>query len=209
MRAQRIAAPQLVAGAQRGRTAIGEQLPIGSSVELGLWRKVLLKEISPKKAAMDPTEPDAVVTALAAVKQRVLEATTRRPHTAGSVTLVAVSKTKPLEMLMAAYGAGQRDFGENYVQEIVQKAPGMPADVRWHFIGHLQTNKVSPPLLTNWLLAELPLSMWREQVHSLRFAVTSPAGQGAARSRWTGLRAYCRLAQARTRTAETPRSDAT
>merc|ERR1719231_779085 len=56
-------------------------------------------------------------------------------------TLVAVSKTKPLELLQAAYDAGQRSFGENYAQELIEKAPLMPSDVRWHFIGHLQSNK--------------------------------------------------------------------
>lgn len=57
--------------------------------------------------------------------------------------LVAVSKVKPLEDLQEAYKAGQRYFGENYVQELVEKAPQMPADTQWHFIGHLQGNKVS------------------------------------------------------------------
>ena len=57
-------------------------------------------------------------------------------------TLVAVSKTKPLELLKEAYEAGCRDFGENYVQELVDKIPEMPDDVRWHMIGHLQTNTV-------------------------------------------------------------------
>lgn len=58
------------------------------------------------------------------------------------VTLVAVSKTKPIALLQAAYDAGQRDFGENYVQELVDKQVLLPADIRWHFIGHLQSNKV-------------------------------------------------------------------
>ncbi|MEO7446010.1 MAG: YggS family pyridoxal phosphate-dependent enzyme [Ferruginibacter sp.] len=58
------------------------------------------------------------------------------------VDLVAVSKTKPLEDLLEAYEEGQKDFGENYVQELLEKASAMPADTRWHFIGHLQTNKV-------------------------------------------------------------------
>ena len=58
------------------------------------------------------------------------------------VKLVAVSKFHPVERLMQAYEAGQRIFGESRVQELVQKVPQMPADVEWHFIGHLQTNKV-------------------------------------------------------------------
>ncbi len=59
-----------------------------------------------------------------------------------SVTLIAVSKTKPNNMLLEAYNAGQRDFGENYVQELVDKQAQLPKDINWHFIGHLQSNKV-------------------------------------------------------------------
>ena len=58
------------------------------------------------------------------------------------VTLIAVSKTKPVEMLMEAYNAGIRDFGENYIQELIDKIPQLPSDIRWHMIGHLQRNKV-------------------------------------------------------------------
>lgn len=58
------------------------------------------------------------------------------------VTLVAVSKTKPVAMLKQAYEAGSRDFGENKVQEIMDKYPRLPSDIRWHMIGHLQRNKV-------------------------------------------------------------------
>jgi pyridoxal phosphate enzyme (YggS family) len=58
------------------------------------------------------------------------------------VTLVAVSKTKPISDLQVAYDAGQRDFGENKVQELVDKYTLLPKDIRWHMIGHLQTNKV-------------------------------------------------------------------
>ncbi|MBV4359526.1 YggS family pyridoxal phosphate-dependent enzyme [Pinibacter aurantiacus] len=59
-----------------------------------------------------------------------------------SVQLVAVSKTKPVEDIRTLYDAGQKDFGENYVQEITEKQPALPADIHWHFIGHLQSNKV-------------------------------------------------------------------
>ena len=58
------------------------------------------------------------------------------------VTLVAVSKTKPIEFIAEAYEAGQRDFGENKVQELCSKSNMLPDDIRWHLIGHLQTNKV-------------------------------------------------------------------
>jgi len=60
----------------------------------------------------------------------------------GKATLVAVSKTKPVEDIQALYNLGQRDFGENYVQELVGKYEQLPKDIRWHYIGHLQSNKV-------------------------------------------------------------------
>ena len=60
----------------------------------------------------------------------------------GKIVLVAVSKTKPLEAISELYELGHRDFGENYVQELVDKQVSLPNDIRWHFIGHLQSNKV-------------------------------------------------------------------
>ena len=73
---------------------------------------------------------------------RVAEAAVRSGRQPGDVVLVAVGKTFPVKMLMAAYDAGHRDFGENRAQELSLKAAGMPTDVRWHFIGPLQRNKV-------------------------------------------------------------------
>jgi len=67
---------------------------------------------------------------------------TLRSALPADVRLVAVSKFHPVERLMEAYNAGQRLFGENRPQELAAKAPQMPADVEWHFIGHLQTNKL-------------------------------------------------------------------
>ena len=67
---------------------------------------------------------------------------TLRSSLPAGVRLVAVSKFHPVERLMEAYNAGQRLFGENRPQELAAKAPQMPADVEWHFIGHLQTNKL-------------------------------------------------------------------
>ncbi|HMD00560.1 MAG TPA: YggS family pyridoxal phosphate-dependent enzyme [Ferruginibacter sp.] len=61
---------------------------------------------------------------------------------AGKATLIAVSKTKPVEDIKALYDLGHRDFGENYVQELTEKYELLPKDIRWHFIGHLQSNKV-------------------------------------------------------------------
>lgn len=59
-----------------------------------------------------------------------------------ATTLVAVSKTKPVEAIREAYEAGHRDFGENRIQEMVEKAEQLPVDIRWHMIGHVQTNKI-------------------------------------------------------------------
>ncbi|HRN78704.1 MAG TPA: YggS family pyridoxal phosphate-dependent enzyme [Ferruginibacter sp.] len=58
------------------------------------------------------------------------------------VTLIAVSKLQPVQVIRNAYTAGQKDFGENYVQELIEKAGQLPDDIRWHFIGHLQSNKI-------------------------------------------------------------------
>lgn len=76
------------------------------------------------------------------VREKIEQACERSGRDVSEVTLIAVSKTKPLEMLQEAYEAGARDFGENKVQELMDKIPNMPSDVRWHMIGHLQRNKV-------------------------------------------------------------------
>lgn len=79
---------------------------------------------------------------LKTIRERVDAACERAGRSPEEVTLIAVSKTKPLSMLQEAYEAGARDFGENKVQEILEKYPEMPEDARFHMIGHLQTNKV-------------------------------------------------------------------
>ena len=79
---------------------------------------------------------------LNAVEQAVAAACRRAGRKREEVTLIAVSKTKPLPDLKEAYEAGARDFGENKVQELTDKIPSLPADIRWHMIGHLQRNKV-------------------------------------------------------------------
>ena len=76
------------------------------------------------------------------VKKNIEEACDTAGRSPQEVTLIAVSKTKPVEMLKEAYDAGARVFGENKVQEIVDKYDQMPSDVQWHMIGHLQRNKV-------------------------------------------------------------------
>ena len=79
---------------------------------------------------------------LKTIRERVDAACERAGRRPEEVTLIAVSKTKPLSMLQEAYEAGARDLGENKVQEILEKYPEMPEDARFHMIGHLQTNKV-------------------------------------------------------------------
>ena len=77
------------------------------------------------------------------INDRILQACERAGRSPDQVTLIAVSKTKPLSALSEAYEEGARDFGENKVQEICEKYPEMPKDARFHMIGHLQTNKVT------------------------------------------------------------------
>lgn len=76
------------------------------------------------------------------VQNDINEALMRSNRENNSAKLIAVSKTKPVELLQEAYDAGMRDFGENKVQELVDKYDKLPDDIRWHLIGHLQTNKV-------------------------------------------------------------------
>lgn len=76
------------------------------------------------------------------VEKLIAKACQKAGRAKSEVTLVAVSKTKPVNLLKEAYDAGIRDFGENRVQELLDKIPEMPTDIRWHMIGHLQRNKV-------------------------------------------------------------------
>lgn len=76
------------------------------------------------------------------VRKNISEAISKSGREAEDVCLIAVSKTKPAELLLEAYEAGVRDFGENKVQELTDKYEKLPKDIRWHMIGHLQTNKV-------------------------------------------------------------------
>lgn len=92
-------------------------------------------------AASSVAGESAVADALRDVAQRVQDASSKAGH-AKPARLVAVSKTKPAEAVKEAYDAGHRTFGENYVQELLDKAPELPSDIQWHFIGHLQSNKV-------------------------------------------------------------------
>ena len=87
-----------------------------------------------------------IETNLNEVRTRMEAACARSGRNPKDVTLIAVSKTKPLSALQEAYAADARDFGENKVQEIAEKAPEMPSDARFHMIGHLQRNKVKQVL---------------------------------------------------------------
>ncbi|KAM0898024.1 hypothetical protein ACQ4PT_022192 [Festuca glaucescens] len=76
------------------------------------------------------------------VLARAGRAAERSGRAAEEVRVVAIGKTKPVSLLRQLYDAGHRCFGENYVQEFITKAPQLPEDIRWHFVGHLQSNKV-------------------------------------------------------------------
>ncbi|KAI0301064.1 hypothetical protein B0F90DRAFT_1721408 [Multifurca ochricompacta] len=104
---------------------------------------------SPSTPLLSPERIKELQTSLAEIRARVNAAasaptnttTPSDPLRGGSPTLVAVSKYKPAEDISACYDVGQRDFGENYVQELVEKAALLPIDLRWHFIGTVQSNK--------------------------------------------------------------------
>lgn len=82
------------------------------------------------------------------------------------VKLVAVSKSKPVEMIIEAYNTGQRDFGENKVQELISKKERLPEDIRWHFIGKLQTNKVKYLVSNVYLIHSLSSIKLLEKIES-------------------------------------------
>ena len=98
------------------------------------------------------------------VQAKMNAAATTAGRAPSDVRLVAVSKTKPPEDIQALYDSGHRDFGENYFQELVEKAEVLPKDIRWHFIGHLQSAKASK------LVREVPNLAAVETVDSLKLA---------------------------------------
>lgn len=83
-----------------------------------------------------------VATRLQAIHDRIGEAARRSGRTSEDIALVAVSKTHPPESIREAFGEGQKIFGENRVQELLSKAPLLPSSIRWHLLGHLQSNKI-------------------------------------------------------------------
>jgi hypothetical protein len=86
-------------------------------------------------------DADAMRANLARVRKDIADAAARAGRGADEVTLVAVSKTFPADALRVLYDEGVRDFGESYVQEWLEKKDALPDDIRWHLIGHLQSNK--------------------------------------------------------------------
>ncbi|CAI8590619.1 unnamed protein product [Vicia faba] len=101
---------------------------------------------------------------LKTVLDRVHQAADRSNRNVKEIRVVAASKTKPVSALRQVYDAGHRFFGENYVQEIIDKAPQLPEDIEWHFIGNLQSNKVKP------LLAGVPNLAYVETVDDEKIA---------------------------------------
>jgi pyridoxal phosphate enzyme (YggS family) len=91
---------------------------------------------------------------LASVRDRIARAARATGRAPEDIRLVAVSKTKPASAVREAYEAGQRDFGENYAQELAEKAAELSdlADIRWHYIGHLQTNKAKLVAPIAWMV---------------------------------------------------------
>ncbi|XVF26081.1 hypothetical protein REPUB_Repub13aG0269300 [Reevesia pubescens] len=98
------------------------------------------QKMATSSAAMDGVAAEV----LRSVHQRVHQAAERSGRESQRIRLVAVSKTKPVSVIRQVYDAGHRCFSENYVQELIEKAPQLPDDIEWHFIGNLQSNKVKP-----------------------------------------------------------------
>ncbi|MGM0557439.1 MAG: YggS family pyridoxal phosphate-dependent enzyme [Myxococcota bacterium] len=92
-------------------------------------------------AEMKQYAPEQLRSRLDRVRERIRDACEHVGRSLDEVTLVAVSKTHPVHALQTLYDAGHRTFGESYVQEWEDKAPELPDDIEWHFIGHLQSNK--------------------------------------------------------------------
>ena len=101
------------------------------------------KSVNQTQAGMNQpgSEPSAIADRLAAVRERIAVAAKRAGRSAEEVTLIAVSKTKSAQAVCEALAAGQKIFGENRVQEALEKIPGVPPEAEWHLIGHLQSNK--------------------------------------------------------------------
>merc|ERR1712032_190230 len=142
-----------------GRLARGGAVEGGANTKTSMTGQAQVNDREKTTAVGD----SQVAKGLLDVKKRTEEATTRGNRNLPP-RLVAVGKTKPLGMIMEAYETGHRDFGENYVQEIIEKADKAPSDVKWHFIGHLQSNKAKA------LLGGVPNLSMLETVDSAKLA---------------------------------------
>ena len=122
---------------------------------------------TPSSSSTEET-PSAIdiATNISEVQDRIAQTILENNRPEKSVRLVAVSKTKPISLLLNAYDSGQRYFGENYAQELMSKAEEMPADIKWHFIGPLQSNKAAP-LVKSLGLTKLACV---ETVHTMKLA---------------------------------------
>jgi|EP01033_Poteriospumella_lacustris_P010370 hypothetical protein len=109
-------------------------------------------------------EDQVLVDNMAGVRERMDDAARAAERDPAAVRLVAVSKTKPIEDIRALYNAGHRHFGENYFQELLEKAALLPGDICWHFIGHLQSSK------SNKLVRDVPGLFVVETVDSEKLA---------------------------------------
>ncbi|XP_018857393.2 pyridoxal phosphate homeostasis protein-like [Juglans regia] len=107
---------------------------------------------------------EGVAAALRSVLRRAHLSAERSGRGCDRVRVVAVSKTKSVSLIRQVYDAGHRCFGENYVQELIEKAPQLPDDIEWHFIGNLQSNKAKP------LLAGVPSLAMVESVDDVKIA---------------------------------------
>jgi PLP dependent protein len=113
--------------------------------------------------SVDSSLPDVVANGRF-VLQQIEETALKCGRPSNCVTLVAVSKTKPVDSIQQLYDAGFRHFGENYFQELVEKSSQLPSDIHWHYIGHLQSSKASK------LVKDVPSLFLVESVDSIKLA---------------------------------------
>ena len=112
----------------------------------------------------EESEQNKLIQNLIFVKNNIAESARSHQFVGDDITLVAVSKTKPVEAIKTLYDVGHRHFGENYLQEISEKAPLLQPDIHWHFIGHLQSSKASK------LIRDVPNLFVVETVDSAKLA---------------------------------------
>lgn len=132
------------------------------SFSFNLERKFLYHHYFRKMSTI--TELPTVVENAQIVTQRINDAASHAGRDPNSIRLVAVSKTKPVEDILALYNAGYRHFGENYFQELCDKVEKLPSDIHWHFIGHLQSQKATK------LIRDVPNLYVLETIDSIKLA---------------------------------------